>query len=113
MEKTENLTVKDIAEMCAMWENCTVRSKEENLQSIIDICNKTIKDETLRTLLIESLELKKDLSGILTHLEEGLRCEVFCNNPMKSDTGCDGGCNIDNKLNLVTNQIQKNFQPYI
>ena len=30
-------------------------------------------------------------------LDEEIRCEM-CRNPMRSDTGCDGGCTYDEKL---------------
>lgn len=30
-------------------------------------------------------------------LDEEIRCEM-CRNPMRSDTGCDGGCTYDKKL---------------
>ena len=30
-------------------------------------------------------------------LDEEIRCEM-CRNPMRSDTGCDGGCAYDEKL---------------
>ena len=46
----------------------------------------------------------------LTYLEEALKCEVFCHNNMKSDRGCDGGCNIDSKtLCAVLEVIHKAF----
>lgn len=48
--------------------------------------------------------VEKDHEGyrdtVLLHtngLEEGIRC-ALCKNPMKSETGCDGGCRYDESL---------------
>ena len=39
-----------------------------------------------------------DIDFIYTNpLEETIRC-AMCTNPMRSDTGCDGGCKVDERI---------------
>ena len=41
-------------------------------------------------------------------LEEGIRC-AMCTNPMRSDRGCDGGCQYDEALyNRICEVVRKN-----
>ncbi len=45
-----------------------------------------------------SQESRDDVMAIHTQgLDEGVRC-AMCTNSMKSDTGCDGGCMVDDEL---------------
>ena len=45
----------------------------------------------------EQYELYDTISIHTNGLEEGIRCAV-CTNQIKSDTGCDGGCCVDENL---------------
>ena len=45
----------------------------------------------------EKYELYDTISIHTNGLEEGIRCAV-CTNQIKSDTGCDGGCCVDENL---------------
>lgn len=69
------------------------------------------KKGTLCCTIKRDLKDFKNEDVILIHtngLEEGIRC-ALCKNPIKSDRGCDGNCNVDTTLlsricNLIEHQ---------
>lgn len=60
----------------------------------------TLKERTFYDMAIKALEQQssEDVMAIHTQgLDEGIRC-AMCTNSMKSDTGCDGGCRVDEDM---------------
>ena len=61
----------------------------------------------------EQYKLYDTISIHTNGLEEGIRCAV-CTNRIKSDTGCDGGCRVDENLVKRICDVIHNFEckPY-
>ena len=69
------------------WKHDYEGGREDAFNEAIEI----VKQEA------EQYELYDTISIHTNGLEEGIRCAV-CTNQIKSDTGCDGGCCVDENL---------------
>ena len=85
IEKLEEIRVKKTCnkEKCDTKELCRI--------CVVDDAIEIVKQEA------EKYELYDTISIHTNGLEEGIRCAV-CTNQIKSDTGCDGGCCVDENL---------------
>ena len=83
IEKLEELHERYINQYGAIGVNPMAFSVKE--------CMEIVKQEA------EQYKLYDTISIHTNGLEEGIRCAV-CTNQIKSDTGCDGGCCVDENL---------------
>ena len=85
IEKLEEIRVKTTCnkEKCDTKELCRI--------CVVDDAIEIVKQEA------EQYKLYDTISIHTNGLEEGIRCAV-CTNQIKSDTGCDGGCCVDENL---------------
>ena len=72
---------------------------DSTIQNSLENFLKAITNEAIEIVKQEAEKYKLyDTISIHTNgLEEGIRCAV-CTNQIKSDTGCDGGCCVDENL---------------
>lgn len=56
------------------------------------------KEFQKRLSSLPTIEVSEDCISRADWLHEAIRCEVLCTNHMKSDVGCDGGCQYDADL---------------
>ena len=89
--------------MQAVFEKIIDKLEEEKVKGIYDsssiIGEKNVWAKAIEIVKQEAEQYKLyDTISIHTNgLEEGIRCAV-CTNQIKSDTGCDGGCCVDENL---------------
>ena len=70
----------------------TIQNSLENfLKAITNEAIEIVKQEAEKCKLYDTISIHTN------GLEEGIRCAV-CTNQIKSDTGCDGGCCVDENL---------------
>ena len=88
-------------------DSCKANHYLEARLSAIDDAIEIVKQET------EKYEFYDTISIHTNGLEEGIRCAV-CTNQIKSDTGCDGGCCVDENLVKRICDVIHNFEckPY-
>ena len=86
-----------------IYEDGKSQGRFEQVVRIIEI----VKQEA------EQYKLYDTISIHTNGLEEGIRCAV-CTNRIKSDTGCDGGCRVDENLVKRICDVIHNFEckPY-
>ena len=89
--------------MQEVFENIIEKLEEQKAKGIYD-SNSIIGEKNVWAKAIEIVkqeaeqyELYDTISIHTNGLEEGIRCAV-CTNQIKSDTGCDGGCCVDENL---------------
>ena len=89
--------------MQEVFEKIIEKLEEQKVKGIYDsssiIGEKNVWAEAIEIVKQEA-EQYELYDTILIHtngLEEGIRCAV-CTNQIKSDTGCDGGCCVDENL---------------
>ena len=83
IEKLEELHERYINQYGAVGGNHMAFSVKE--------CMEIVKQEAEKYKLYDTISIHTN------GLEEGIRCAV-CTNQIKSDTGCDGGCCVDENL---------------
>ena len=84
----ENRRLKSLRNNCIALSDSEVNAIENKAYNFsIEI----VKQEA------EQYEFYDTISIHTNGLEEGIRCAV-CTNQIKSDTGCDGGCCVDDNL---------------
>ena len=89
--------------MQAVFEKIIEKLEEQKVKGIYDsssiIGEKNVWAEAIEIVKqeAEQYELYDTISIHTNGLEEGIRCAV-CTNQIKSDTGCDGGCCVDENL---------------
>ena len=89
--------------MQAVFEKIIDKLEEQKVKGIYDsssiIGEKNVWAEAIEIVKqeAEQYELYDTISIHTNGLEEGIRCAV-CTNQIKSDTGCDGGCCVDENL---------------
>ena len=89
--------------MQAVFEKIIEKLEEQKVKGIYDsssiIGEKNVWAKAIEIVKQEAEKYKLyDTISIHTNgLEEGIRCAV-CTNQIKSDTGCDGGCCVDENL---------------
>ena len=89
--------------MQTVFEKIIEKLEEQKVKGIYDsssiIGEKNVWAEAIEIVKQEAEKYKLyDTISIHTNgLEEGIRCAV-CTNQIKSDTGCDGGCCVDENL---------------
>ena len=89
--------------MQAAFKKIIEKLEKEKVKGIYDsssiIGEKNVWAEAIEIVKQEAEKYKLyDTISIHTNgLEEGIRCAV-CTNQIKSDTGCDGGCCVDENL---------------
>ena len=88
---------------------------DSTIQNSLENFLKAITNEAIEIVKQEAEKYKLyDTISIHTNgLEEGIRCAV-CTNQIKSDTGCDGGCRVDENLVKRICDVIHNFEckPY-
>ena len=72
-------------------DSCRANHYLEARLSAIDDAIEIVKQETEKYKFYDTISIHTN------GLEEGIRCAV-CTNQIKSDTGCDGGCCVDENL---------------
>ena len=89
--------------MNKVFEKIIEKLEEQNVKGIYDsssiIGEKNVWAKAIEIVKqeAEQYELYDTISIHTNGLEEGIRCAV-CTNQIKSDTGCDGGCCVDENL---------------
>ena len=89
--------------MQTVFEKIIEKLEEQKVKGIYDsssiIGEKNVWAEAIEIVKqeAEQYELYDTISIHTNGLEEGIRCAV-CTNQIKSDTGCDGGCCVDENL---------------
>ena len=89
--------------MQAVFEKIIEKLEEQKVKGIYDsssiIGEKNVWAKAIEIVKqeAEQYELYDTISIHTNGLEEGIRCAV-CTNQIKSDTGCDGGCCVDENL---------------
>ena len=89
--------------MQTVFEKIIEKLEEQKVKGIYDsssiIGEKNVWAKAIEIVKQEAEKYKLyDTISIHTNgLEEGIRCAV-CTNQIKSDTGCDGGCCVDENL---------------
>lgn len=84
-----SLLYEDIQqELCCCWHDVSFTMKHED-----------VAEQTEPTTQTETQNSKKNSNVISVYdgVSEAVRC-AMCNNPNKSDRGCDGACSYDKKL---------------
>ena len=89
--------------MNKVFEKIIEKLEEQKVKGIYDsssiIGEKNVWAKAIEIVKQEAAqyELYDTISIHTNGLEEGIRCAV-CTNQIKSDTGCDGGCCVDENL---------------